>query len=314
MADLKVALEEVKEESESGRMTEVPATGRGGRPRWTLGEPARLFPDALQRTTPSLSADGSRMVYVYHGLEGHAIRLRDMKTGAETTLVQAAADMRARISPDGSTIAYNLSSQNEKEIVINLIPAAGGDAQKFCDTCGLLYDWTPDGKKIVYRSGNPVRFSTIEVATKRQMEIVADPKHSVYGVVPSPDQRWFAVHYGGVDAPPGVFVAPVGPDGAAKPPGEWILVAEHPGTNPRPWWSPDGNVVYYLSGLDVRQNTIWARALDPVTKKPRGEAFLVYGPPAQRSLTAGSPFGPALGSRQLIFPIAERTGNIWFAE
>jgi len=134
----------------------------------TLGEPARMFPDAQQRTTPSLSANGSRLVYVQCGLEGYRVRLREMSTGVETTLVQAAADMRARISPDGSTVAYNPSTNNEKESVIYLIPVAAGETRKFCETCGLIYDWTPDGKKILYRAGYPMRFSSIEVATMRQ--------------------------------------------------------------------------------------------------------------------------------------------------
>jgi Tol biopolymer transport system component len=256
------------------------------------------------------------LVYVYRGLEGYGVRVRDMKTGAENTLLQAAADLRPRISPDGATIAYNLSTYDEKESVIYLISTAGGDVRKFCDSCGLVYDWTPDGKKLIYRAGNPVRFSTIDVATNRQMEIVSHPKYSIYGVVPSPDQRWFVLHYGGVDAPLGVFVAPAGEDGAAKPPNEWIVVAERPGTNPRPWWSPDGNMVYYQSDREVgqRQLEIWARRLDPVMKRPLGEAFTVYSPSANRSLRSGQWFGPALGSRQLIFAILESTANVWFAE
>ena len=277
-----------------------------------LGEPAKLFPDALGRTTPSLSADGSRLSYVYRGLEGYGARVRDTKTGAETTLVQAPNDMRARLSPDGSTIAYT-PTITETEKMIYLISATGADARKFCETCGLIYDWSPDGKRILYRSGNPMRFWTIEVATGRQTEIVAHPKYGIYGVVPSPDQRWMAVHYGGVDAPSGVFIAPAGENGAAKAQSEWILIADRPGQNPRPWWSPNGNVLYFLSNAGGRVD-MWARRLDPATKQPRGEAFIVYSPPAERSLASGHPFGPALGTRQLIFPIFESTGNIWLAE
>ena len=287
----------------------------------TMGEPARLFADALARDNPSVSSDGSRLVYVYHGLEGHAAKLRDRKTGSETTLVQAAQDMRVRISPDGSTIAYNPTAQNESERVIYLMSAAGGDARKFCENCGLIYDWTPDGKKVIYRTGNPMRFFTVDVATSQQKQIVGHPKYGVYGVVPSRDQRWFAVHYGGVDAPPGVFIAPVGADGAAVPASQWILAAERPGPNPRPWWSPDGNLIYYMSGtgtsttgLGVGQMEIRARRLDPVTKEPRGESFTVYSPSAQHGLPAGSVFGPAIGARELIFTMAESTGNIWLAE
>lgn len=280
----------------------------------TGGEPMRMFPDALPRTTPSLSADGSRLTYVSRGLDGFGVRLRNMNSGAETTLVQSPVDMRARLSPDGSAVAYNPTSSNEKERVIFLIPAAGGEARKLCDTCGLIYDWTPDGKSITYRTGNPMRFARIEVATGRQVDIVADPKHSIYGALPSPDQRWIAIQYGGIDAPPGVFIAPAGTDGIARPSAEWIRVAERPGPNPRPWWSPDGNVVYYLSGPGAAQVSIWARRLDPRTKQPRGEVFLVWAPSAQRSLRASHVFGPAIGDRRLIFPIWESTGNIWLAE
>ena len=226
--------------------------------------------------------------------------------------MQAPNDMRARLSPDGSTVAYTPTT-SEAEKVVFLVSATGGDARKFCDTCGLIYDWTPDGRKILYRTGNPMRFWTIEVATGRQTEIVAHPKFGIYGVVPSPDQRWLAVHYGGADAPQGLFIAPVGENVAAKPQSEWITVAERPGQNPRPRWSPDGNVLYYLYAARGRVE-IWARRLDPETKQPRGEAFLLYSPPAQRSLGAGHPFGPARGTRQLIFPMFESTGNVWLAE
>jgi hypothetical protein len=123
---------------------------------------------------------------VFRGQEGFGVRLRDMKTGVETTLVQSPVDMRARISPDGSTIAYNPSSLNEKESLIYLISPAGDDARKFCETCGLIYPWSPDGKRILYRSGDPIRFSAIEVATGRQSQIVAHPKYSIYSAVLPP--------------------------------------------------------------------------------------------------------------------------------
>jgi len=59
---------------------------------------------------------------------------------------------------------------------------------------------------------------------------------------------------------------------------------------------------------------VLARRLDPKTMQPLGEAFIVYSPSAQRSLPTGNQFGPAVGPRQLIFPIYESTGNIWLAE
>jgi Tol biopolymer transport system component len=278
-----------------------------------LGEPAKLFADGLPRSTPSLSSDGSRLVYLFQDLEGFGMRLRDTKTGSETTLARSKANMRARISPDGSTVAYNLSGTDEKETVMYLVSAAGADTRKLCETCGLMYDWTPDGKRILYRTGNPMRFLTVEIATGQKTEVLAHPRYGTYNAVYSPDQRWMAVTYGGVGAPQSLFVAPVEEDGAARPQSEWITIAERAGASPRPWWSPSGSVLYYLSAAGGK-NTIWARRLDPKTKQPRGEPFVIYSPPAERSVPNSHNFGPALGAGRLLFPITESTGNIWFAE
>ena len=276
-------------------------------------EPAKLIGDGIGRTTPSLSSDGARLVYVRRGLEGPSIRLRDIKTGAETTLVQSRADMRARISPDGSVVAYNLSATNENETVIHLISTSGGDSRKLCDTCGMLYDWSPDGRQIIYRSGNPMRFSSLEVATGQQAVILAHPKHHVHAAVYSPDLRWIAMHFAPGDGPPGIFLAPAR-DGIAAPQSEWIPIMNRPGLHTRPWWSPDGKVVYFLSTAEG-QVDIWTQRLDPSTKRPLGDPVAIYRPRSeQRSLQTGHPFGPALGPNRLIFPIYETTGNIWLAE
>src|SRR5260370_31704431 len=106
----------------------------------------KLFPDGLERTTPSLSADGARLSYVYHGLEGYGVRVRDTKTGAETTLLQAPNDMRVRLSPGGSTVAYTPSVVGADKVVV-LVSATRADARRFRDTCGLIYDWSPHGRK-----------------------------------------------------------------------------------------------------------------------------------------------------------------------
>ena len=40
------------------------------------------------------------------------------------------------------------------------------------------------------------------------------------------------------------------------------------------YWSPDGNLLYYLSDRDGFR-CIWAQSLNPATKHPEGEAFTV---------------------------------------
>ena len=104
--------------------------------------------------------------------------------------------------------------------------------------------------------------------------------------------------------------------GRAAGEAEWITVADYPGRNIRPWWSPDSNLLYFLSQKDSHP-CIWAQSLNPATKHPVGEPFAVYhfhetrrGPPMEG--TAG--FGPAIAKDRIIFSLSEQTGNIWLAE
>ena len=274
--------------------------------------PVKLIPDGVFRTTPSIAADGSRLGYVFKGLDGYGIRVRDTKTGMEKSLVQSPADMRARISPDGTTVAYNLTNR-EVETTIYLSSSSGGDSRKLCDTCGLLYDWSPDGKKLVYRSGRPMRFSTIDVATGQSIVILADPKHQIYGAAYSPDMQWIAMHYAPNDGPPAIFITPAR-DGKAAPPSEWIPIMDRTSVQARPAWSAEGNVLYFISNAGG-QFDVWAQRLNPKSKRPIGDPVVVYHPQGERlRLIIGPQFGPALIRDQLIFPIHQTSGNIWIAE
>ena len=221
-------------------------------------------------------------------------------------------DARVRISPDGTTVAYNLSG-SEGDCIIFLISSSGGDSRKLCDTCGLIYDWTPDGKKLVYRSGQPMRFFTVDVATGQSTLILADPKRPLGAAVYSPDQRWIALQYAPNVGQTDIFVAPVR-DGKAGPQSEWIPIMDRPGGSSRPWWSPDGNVLYFLSSSQG-QIDIWGQRLDATTKRPAAEPVRIYSPASERlRLIPGPWFGPARASNQLIFPITQTSGNIWIAE
>jgi Tol biopolymer transport system component len=278
-----------------------------------LGEPEKMFRDGVERLLPTLSADASRLLYVFREVDSFGARLRDLKTSVETTLVRSPVFFRARLSPDGSTVAYN-PTDNVNETVIHLVSSAGGDSRKLCDNCGLIYHWTRDGKRILYRTGNPMRFNSVEVATGQQTPVLAHPKHFILVVRYSPDGGWLAMQYGrGREAPPALFIAPVR-NGKAAPESEWIPIMDRPGVHQRPWWSPDGNRLYFLSNANGQED-IWSQRLDPATKRPVGEPQILYHPQIDRlAIQAGVAFGPGESPNRLIFPIEEATGNIWIAE
>jgi len=104
--------------------------------------------------------------------------------------------------------------------------------------------------------------------------------------------------------------------GRAAGESEWITVADYPGRNVRPWWSPDGNLLYFLS-LKDNYSDIWAQRLHPVTKRPMGAAFAVYHFHEVRrapNFIAAAGFGPAIGKDSITFALLEQSANIWIAE
>ena len=279
------------------------------------GEAEPLFRDRLDRTSPSISADGSKLAYVAASLGNHDLRVRNLATGSEQTLVQLRSHFRARISPDGSTVAYNPSSTNEAETTIFVVSAQGGDSRKLCDNCGLIYDWAPDSKRLNFRTGKPIRFFEIEIGSGAKRDLIGDPALSLHGAKYSPDGRWAAVHYApGGAAPPGIFLAALR-DGKAAPSNEWIRIMGRRGTHTRPWWSPDGNTLYFLSnaGADME---IWRQKLKPGAKTPDGEPAVVFQADRETGnrLLNLPAFGPGEARDFLIFPISRSTANIWIAD
>jgi Tol biopolymer transport system component len=308
----------------AGQWRMVFANLRGAENLWSLpidlnaakpaGEARKLISDAISRTSPSLSADGAKLAYVSPGLENYSVRTRDMGTANERILVQLPQEPRARISPDGNMVAYNPVTYGDIQVPIFLVPAAGGESRKLCETCGLIYDWTPDGKKIVFRSGSPIKFSMVDVASGQQQVVLAHEKYDIHGVEYSPDGHWLAFHFApNPQIPRAIYLVPVR-DGKASGEGEWIAVMDRPGVHTRPWWSQDGNVIYFQSTVSGKPE-VWAQRLQPTTKRPLGQPFRIYSPSGERySIRTGTQFGPAIGPHGLVFPVNEAFGNIWIAE
>ena len=84
----------------------------------------------------------------------------------------------------------------------------------------------------------------------------------------------------------------------------------------KPQWSPDGNVLYYTSDIDGFR-CIWARRLDPTTKRPVGEPLAIHHAHSARRSLMNIWIGfmeLSLTPDRLFFNLGETTGNIWMAE
>jgi len=124
----------------------------------------------------------------------------------------------------------------------------------------------------------------------------------------SPDDKWIAFTL--LSRPhPQIFVVPVLGADATR-----IAVTDDDVSAGSPAWSADGRQIYYLTACQGSR-CIWARRLDPSSRKPSGEAFAVrhfHG--ARFSLVSGiegQNVGLVAAGDRLAFGMFETTGNIW---
>jgi len=182
MADLGVALEEVREESETGQRVEVEPKRRPGR-RWGLiaaavvvlaagGAAAWRFrwpasdhavPGSLQASQltfspglsmgASLSYDGTSMAFSSNRSGRFEVYLRP--TGPRGSERRITSDGQQNIepswSPDGKTIAYHSVARQG----IWTVPASGSGSPRQLAPFGSRPVWSPDGHQLAFRSVSP---------------------------------------------------------------------------------------------------------------------------------------------------------------
>jgi serine/threonine protein kinase/Tol biopolymer transport system component len=293
--------------SENTNVWSLPVDTNGGK---VLGEIGRLTESAARDLGPSLATDGTKLAFVRGSLGQGNLWLKDLPNGKERLLVTTAGN--AQISPDGSKVAY-VKFEKQKSMYY-VVSSKGGEAERVCEDCQTLNGWSQDGKSILYESLGAHAIVLADVASGKKTEILKHPKYGLSRGRFSPDDRWISFHSISPTARR-IFIAPF--HGAAEiPEKEWIPITDGEAMDRYACWSPDGNLLYFLSEREGFR-CIWAQRLDPTTKRPSGTAFPVrHFHTSRRSLmTLGDPLhtGMSLARDKLVFSMTERTGNIWMA-
>jgi len=233
MGDVRVALLEFKEDSESGVTAAPPAR----RPAWPPMRKAliagvilailaaggllwwRLWPVRtpfqrieLQRLTTSgdageaaISPDGKYLARTsVHG-EEQAIWLRQLKTGSE---IQAVPPIQTKFSGlqfsrDGEYLYY-AQSKGANEAALYRVPSLGGPAQLVLDKVTKRVAVSPDERRFAYLSGGPDKRMSITVAgpnpADRQTILTrSEPDFLRYQLSWSPDAKLLALPIGSSD-------------------------------------------------------------------------------------------------------------------
>ncbi len=339
MADLKVALEELKEQSDSGKLfmdvAELVPPRR--RPRWVVAAvalavvavagvsawltwgrtPAAPERRALTRVTfdtgvarsPAISPDGKLIAYVSDRTTSNTnLWIQQVSGGQAVQLTRHEGGVSSpSFSPDGTRIAY-VGLRND--VGIYVVPTIGGEPKKIAPRGGLPR-FSPDGSRIAYYAEDSGWTRLFVIATDGGQPSKVTDAIVVTGSVWSPDGRHL-VAYGRPDTEP----ATEGSDWYALPVGGGEMVrtgvtaalraqgvlTENGLLRAPAHWSP-GGILFSVSARGSLN--VWRIPLDARTFQPSGAA---------EQLTFGTAyeFSPTLSSDgKLVFEVQDVIADYW---
>jgi eukaryotic-like serine/threonine-protein kinase len=283
----------------------VPLDGHTG---VASGPPERVTDNAASDRLKSVSADGKTLMFISSRTNQDEIWVRDLATGNERQVTHGGAD-DASLSPNGSSIALARVETGTGSMAV--VDSAGGPTSPLCENCGNPWDWSPDGKRVLFSRGRPTRILSYDLASHREAELTAHPKWNLQQAHFSRDGRWVAFHTTNSPNLRQVYVAPA-VLGRPIDPKEWVPVVTDHGCHPN--WSADGSLLYYFSFRDG-EFCPWVQKVDPVTKRPidAPRAVLHLHRPRLRAASGAAATNVVQGG-YLYFTATEATGNIWMLE
>jgi eukaryotic-like serine/threonine-protein kinase len=280
MADVKTLLEELKEESDSGKLAGVAAaaTGRKSRLPWALAGAAvlvvavgvglwfrrpvpHLVPKTVpltsypgQQRDPTFSPDGKQVAFAWNGEkeDNFDIYVKLVDAGTPLRLTSnPAAEYHPAWSPDARYVAFCRDFSDHAEIW--MIPALGGAERKLGESvvCDGL-SWSPDGKFLatVDRSAAQPSYGifllSVETGDKRRVTSPPPEYLGDFGPRLSPDGKTLAFVRYSSSLTSEIYVLPVTPDGRQL--GEPRLLTHDERSILGLDWTADGRRIVYSSG------------------------------------------------------------------
>ena len=331
MDDVKIALEELKADSDSGKLAGIPATKRKRRLMWpavasvatvliALGlwlsrRPASIR-SGLPRTEfsqltsgpgiewfPSLSPDGKWLVYGGTAASGRHIYLQAV--GGQNTLDltrdSTAADDQPVFSPDGERIAFRSSRGGGGIFVMGRT----GEAVRRLTNMGFNPSWSPDGAYLAFTT-DAVELYPQNTLARSELWTVAvntgETRRLSEGdaVLASWSPHNLRIAYTGRLGHPvqgDVWTIPVAG-------GTPTRVTSDPARDWNPAWSPDGKYLYFASDRSGSMN-LWRVRINEASGKTLGEPEPITTPApyfAHGSLSADG--------KRIVYTSALITANI----
>jgi serine/threonine protein kinase len=273
----------------------------------------------------SLSMDGEKLVFARSRAGQRDVWIKDLKSGQELNLTPTPNDQfHPRITADGTKVCYSERNADKWSIYTMSVASPGnagirpGMPERLCDECRWTWQWSSDGTRILFDGGLGSRsnITVADLTNGDKATFLSHPQYNLYQSNFSPDGRWVAF-FALIDSQHSrLYIAPFHPapmPSSGASPAEWISVSTGQFWDDKPRWSPDGNLLYFISSRDGFL-CLWAQPLDPVSKRPAGPPFGVsHFHDAGRSMmnVSMSTLEPSVARDQVTLNLGEVTGNIW---
>jgi len=274
--------------------------------------PTVLTHDASPKFGPVLARDAARLAFTaFSGSRGQRkteVRLRHLASGEESAPIQTSSplvNLNPQLSADGALLSWEDAAGGK---VASFVARSGESAgREICRGCSVL-GFFSDSHRVLARVG-PTRLVRRDLQGGTETPLLELEAGAILDADLSWDDRWLAVLLGRTDGT--VAIEVLSADGRVSPPAGSIPIVESQRWLGTPRWSPDGSRLYFLANRDGFR-CLWAQALDPATKRPRGEAFAVFHAHRNpwRMLGPRTAFSFTVGRDRLVFNAAEVTGNV----
>jgi eukaryotic-like serine/threonine-protein kinase len=281
MDDLKVALLDLEEESDSGQLMAATAAGPGSRRSllrwmlactviliatgvavgfWLLRSTSHAVPKTVPLTSypgrqinPAFSPDGKQVAFAWDGEQGGNldIYVKLVDAGAPLRLTSSPADENQPAwSPDGRYIAFCRHVSDHAEI--RMIPALGGAERRLGESAACAgLSWSPDGKFLALvdkPQREPYSGLLLSVETGDKRRLTSPPNEYIGDFFPrfSPSGKTLAFVRASSDLNGEIYLLPVTADGRPRADPRRLTSNERSifGFD----WTADGQRIVYSSG------------------------------------------------------------------
>ncbi len=276
-------------------------------------EPGRLTDDPASKGWPTVSRDGSRVVFVTDRAGSQDVVALGPEFRKHTTVAGSGVSEGWPVLNSNGTKALYTVIASEDDWRMDVTPLDGGVPRTLAPFRGRLDDWSSDELNVLFRGADGI--TSYDVSSGREKLLIdGQGEPQLFQPRFSPDGKWIVFRKRGVSREQ-LFVARI--DGNTPVPEEdWIGIYDESVWVGKCRWGTGGSIIYYVSEKDGFR-CIWGQRLEPETKQPLGEPFSLYHSHDPSLSIFNVDLGPqeiSVARDKIIFNMAEITGNVWMLE